>query len=380
MKVLITGTHFTPAVAVLKEFKKRKSIEIVYVGRKTTLEGDLSQSVESKIFPNLGVKFISIITGRLQRNFTLYTIPSVLKLPIGFIQSIYIILSEKPDVILSFGGYVSVPIVIAGWLFSVPIIIHEQTVVSGLANKISAIFASRVALSFDTDSNSGKKNVLITGNPIREEIKFFNKFELAFEYKEIFRKAKAEKLPVILVIGGNQGSHTINLIIEKCLPDLSKIGYVIHQTGDSKFKDFERLQESQNEQVLSFGNKKYLVKKWIGKEVGKVLSKVDMVISRAGINTLSELAFLGKPALVIPFEPLYQDEQNKNAKYFEKFGLVKILPQKKLSSKNLVGNIKIVLNNLNSFKEKAEQARKAIIPDAAERLALETVILSNDNK
>src|SRR3989344_9001367 len=116
MKILITGAHFTPAVATIEELKKVENEEIVYVGRNTTLEGDRTQSVESKVLPALGVKFIPIIAGRLQRSFTPYTIPSLLKIPIGWIQALYIILSEKPDVILSFGGYVAVPVVIVGWL------------------------------------------------------------------------------------------------------------------------------------------------------------------------------------------------------------------------------------------------------------------------
>src|SRR3990167_5082544 len=160
MKILVTGAHFTTAVAVIEELKnlpagrqEQKDIDIVYVGRKTTREGDSSHSVESQVLPQLGVKFISIITGRLQRAFTIYTFSSLLKIPIGFLQSFFILLKEKPDVILSFGGYVAVPLVIAGWLLSIPIIIHEQTLVSGLANTISSFFADKVAVSFENDNN-----------------------------------------------------------------------------------------------------------------------------------------------------------------------------------------------------------------------------------
>jgi len=129
MKILVTGAHFTPAVAVIEEFKKRPNIEIVYIGRNTTREGDTSPSIESQVLPDLGIKFIPIITGRLQKDFTLFTIPSLLKIPIGFMQALFFILGEKPDVILSFGGYVAVPLVFIGWLFSIPIIVHEQTLV-----------------------------------------------------------------------------------------------------------------------------------------------------------------------------------------------------------------------------------------------------------
>lgn len=364
MRILVTGAHFTPAVAVIKELKKHKELEIVYVGRKTIMEGDKTESAESKILPKLGVKFVPIITGRLQRIFTPYTIPSLLKIPIGFIQSFWIILSEKPDVILSFGGYVAVPVVFAGWLFSIPVMVHEPALVMGLANKICTPFADKVALSYNHNTGGGK--IIVTGNPLRDEI-LHPKTGISSEYKEIFKEAAKSNLPIILITGGNQGSHIINLCVEGSLDMLLKIACVIHITGESKFHDFERFEKIQNG--------RYLVKKWIGEEWGAVLSNVDLAISRAGINTLTEFSFFGMPALVIPIPYLYGDEQNKNAKFFEKLGLVKILPQSKLSGEALMKNVKIMLNNINHLKKNAEKAQRIIIPDAAKRLALETVLL-----
>lgn len=370
MKILITGAHFTPAVAVIEQLKKISDVKIVYVGRKTTLEGDKSPSQESKVLPSMGIKFIPIIMGRLQRTFTLYTIPSLLKIPIGLIQALYVILSQKPDVILSFGGYVALPVVIAGWLFSIPIIVHEQVLVSGLANKISAIFADKIALSFQNQLQG--KQTILTGNPLRGEI-LQPKGGVAYEYQKLFNIAKKEKLPIILIMGGNQGSHVINLAIEEVLNKLNKIACIIHVTGENKFGDFERLGRLGE---LGELGERYLVKKWIEKGYGTILSKVDLVICRAGINSLTELAYLGKPALVIPVPYVYQDEQIKNAKYFEQLGLVKILPQTRLSGTFLLKNVKFMLNDLNQLKRKAKGAKKIVIPDAAKRLALETILLA----
>ncbi len=357
MKIILTGSHFTPALAVAEQLKKNKNIEIVYVGRGNTMEGDRTSSVESRIFPSLGIKFIPLVTGRLQRSFTPYTISSLLKIPIGFIQSLYILLSEKPDVILSFGGYIGVPIVIVGWLFSIPIIIHEQTLVTGLSNKISSFFADKIAVSFENHQFS-KKQTILTGNPIRDSILKLSKADTS----------KKRKVLTILIMGGNQGSHFINKTVEECLEKITKIADVIHISGDNKFEDFERLQRLQNDH--------YAVKKWLSEDYGEILSKSDLVISRAGINTLTELAYLGKPALVIPIPYLYQDEQNKNAKYFEKLGLVKILSQSQLSGKTLMEYIKLMLKNLEELKTKAKGANRVIIPDAAKRLTLETILLA----
>lgn len=360
MKILVTGAHFTPAIAVIEQLKKIDLVEVVYVGRKTTLEGDNTLSVESQVLPSKGVKFIPLITGRLQRNFTIYTVPSLLKIPVGVVQSVFIILSEKPSVVLSFGGYVAVPIVLISWLFSIPIILHEQTLVFGLANKISSFFADKIAVSFEESSFKGEK-VVLTGNPLRQEI------------TKISPGGKiGKKLPEILVIGGNQGSHIINLAIEGCLEKLTKKAVVFHQTGDSKFSDYERLKKNKNPNYRVF---KFMDKGW-----EKILANSDLVICRAGINTLLELANLGKPALVIPLPYLYQDEQNKNAKYFAELGLVKILPQSQLSSQILFQKIKKMLRDLSSLKETAKKARFAVIPDGAKRLALETILLARGSK
>lgn len=365
MRILITGTHFTPALAVIEKLKKMQpETKIVYVGRKTTMEGFRAESQESKILPAIGVKYKTLITGRLQRSFSVYTIPSLLKIPIGIIQALYIIYAEKPDIILSFGGYVAVPVVFTGWLLSIPIIIHEQTLVSGLANKISSVFADKIALSFGENSNDGR--FVYTGNPIRREI-LEPVEKLPPDLATFFRQAKKEKLPVILVMGGNQGSHIINITLETVLITLTKIARVIHISGDSTFADFERLKEVRNE--------RYIVKKWIGLEIGRVLQDVDLVICRAGANTLTELAFLGKPTLVIPLQQLFQDEQMKNARYFEKVGLVKILPQSKLSEESLLADIKIMIKNLASLNLRAKEAKKVVNKDAASRLALEIILL-----
>lgn len=359
MKILITGTHFTPAVAVIRELRKMEPrADIVYVGRKTTQEGDDAPSIESKVLPNEGVKFIPIITGRLRRHFSFYTIVSLFKIPIGFIQAFFILLFEKPNVVLSFGGYVAVPIVILSWFGSIPIIIHEQTLTLGLANKISSYFADKIAISFEGSFPKGEK-IILTGNPLRHEI----------ISKLATPKLTQKNIKTILVMGGNQGSHVINLAIEKTLPNLLKITQILHQTGYSKYKDYDRLQELKIAKNL---DDKYRVVKWFGQDYAQVLQSADLVVSRAGINTLLELAYFGKPALVIPIQ---NKEQNQNAKFFQKLGLVKILPQNKLTQKNLLIEIKGMLKNIDDLNIRAKESKKIVIQDAAKRLALETLLL-----
>lgn len=365
MKVLITGTHLTPALAVIDELKKYNNLSLVYVGRKNTMEGDNAFSVESQVIPEEGVKFIPVMAGRIQRVFTLYTIPALLKIPIGFLHAFLILLKEKPDVILSFGGYVSVPIVVWGWLLSIPVIVHQQTLVEGLANKITNLFADKVALSFGDMKLGGK--YILTGNPLREEILKSDK-NLKTEFDEFIKRAKRNKLPLILITGGNQGSHIINMAVESILDKLLKIAYVIHATGDNKLKDFENLEKQKSE--------RYLVKKWIDKGWGKLLSETDLIITRAGINTLLEIAFFQKKAIVIPIPYLSGQEQEKNAKFFENLGIATILPQSKLSGESILRLTRELLKKQFGDWMNTEKVKKVVIIDAAKRLALETVLLS----
>lgn len=376
MKILITGSHFTPAQAVITELLKSPEMKVVYVGRSYTREGDTTPSVESQVLPNLGIKFLPITTGRLQRSFTSYTIPSLLKIPIGLIQALYYLVVEQPDVILSFGGYVAVPTVISAWLLSIPVIIHEQTLVSGLANFVSSLFADKIALSFVGSQDFQAKKIVVTGNPIRSEILAAyrdNNPKASKKIKRFINKAKKAKLPIILITGGNQGSHIINQVVERSLPEMVKLGFVIHQTGDSHFQDFEHINEN-----LSLDNyqDRYLVTKWIdASDMGFIFKYANLAVARAGINTLSELALFSIPTILIPIPYIHKDEQNVNAKYFQKLGLAQILAQSDLKPEKFLDLIKQSVHNLKELKRSTQSAKTVVILDAAKRLALETILL-----
>ncbi len=370
MKILLTGSHFTPAQALIEVLKEKK-ISVVYIGRKNTLEGDSADSVESKILPKDGVKFLPLFTGRLQRDFSLSAFFSLLKIPIGFIQSFIYILQEKPDAVVSFGGYVGFPVVFCSWLLSIPVLVHEQTLVSGLSNKLSSIFAKKIAVSFIDHELLKNKKAFFTGNPIRKEV--LNTTDPSLGYKDFIEKAIKEKKKILLVTGGNQGSHFINDLIFKLLTNLLKKYAVIHQTGDSKFRDFEKLDELGKSLD---GDSLYLLSKWIEvKDWSYCLREADLVIGRAGINTLFELTYLTKKAIIIPIPYIYKDEQIKNSSYFAKFGFIDVILQKDATpaalllkiEKNLNKKIKVV--NLDLGQK-----------DAARKLALETMLLAQENE
>lgn len=373
VKVLVTGTHFTVAQAVMDELRDNFGANIVYVGRKYTLEGDRTVSREFQELSEGNVRYYTLTTGRLQRSWGVYTIPSLLKIPWGMVQALYYVAVERPDVVLSFGGYVSLPVVVAAWVLSIPIIVHEQTLVSGLANRISGFLADRVAVSFkDGNYEYDPSKIVYSGNPIRRELK--SGACVSAKLGEFLKLVK-KKGRLILFTGGNQGSHVLNTTVFKCLEGIAKKCLVVVQTGDSKYRDFEKIVGLVEEKNLV---KRVYVSRWLGaSDMGEVLRSADLVVSRAGINTLSELAFFEVPAVVVPIPYLYKDEQMENAMYFKELGLVKVLAQAQLSQSRLEQEVDSSLHGIGKWKRAIKGIReKVVLSGAASRVALETMLLA----
>jgi UDP-N-acetylglucosamine--N-acetylmuramyl-(pentapeptide) pyrophosphoryl-undecaprenol N-acetylglucosamine transferase len=362
-KIVITGGHLTPTLAVIEELIKRGGWEIYFLGRKYAAEGDRTPSLESMIIPEKGIRFVSINPGRLQQKFTKHTIPAFLRLPLGFIQGFYHLARLKPDIILSFGSYVGVPVVVCGWFLGIPIMIHQQTLTTSRADKINARFAQKIAISWKETLNDFPKNkVVLTGNPIRPQIFKVN--------QKIWENLNLEKgLPLVLITGGNQGSHRLNLAVEGALEKILTKYNLFHQTGHLRTTgDFDRLSEKK-EKLPEKLKIRYHLKRYIsGEEWGTLLNKADLVVSRAGINTVSELLALGKPALLIPIPWLYGDEQTKNAEMLKKIGLAEILPQEKLTPQTLYQTIEKMIRNLENYRCNLVKAKKLIIPNAAQKI------------
>ena len=351
-RIIFTGTHFTPALAVIEEIKKKEPWEIYYLGRKYTLEGEKIPSPESQILPKMGVKFIPIPAGRLQRRFTRWTIPSLLRVPFGFFKALKIIRKIKPKAIISFGGYVGVPVVVAGFLQHVPILIHEQTATVGLANKISARFAQKIAISFpESKTFFPEEKVVFTGNPLRPEI-----FKSG---KPLFPLNKKKK--TIYITGGSQGASIINKTIEKCLIDLLVQYNVVHQCGAKDYPYFKKKKTKDYFPIDYIDNK----------AIGWVFEKADLVLSRGGANTILELAALGKPAIIIPIPWATHNEQLKNAEFLAKNGLAEILPQEKLNPQSLKNLIEKMMANLSSYQKAGEKLKKTIPRDGAQKIVAE---------
>jgi UDP-N-acetylglucosamine--N-acetylmuramyl-(pentapeptide) pyrophosphoryl-undecaprenol N-acetylglucosamine transferase len=368
MKVLIAvggGGHFSPALAVIEQMPK--DWEVLLVGRKHTFEGDSALSFEYQTAKRLGLHFEAITTGRLQRKFTKHTLPSLVKLPMGLSQANKIIKQFRPNVVLSFGGYVSIPVVLAAARLKVPIVIHEQILHAGLANKIAARFATRICISWDTSrAYFPKEKTILTGNPLRKE------FLVGTRGKGKGESNKNITSPLIYITGGSGGAHGINVLIEGCLTELLEKYTIIHQTGDAQqFGDFTRLEKIAAQLPIDL-QKRYQLHKFIAaEEVMENITQADLVISRSGINTLTELLYLGKPCLLIPLPYGQHDEQLTNAKFLKKVGLAEIADQLTITSEELVQKIAQMIVHMNSYSNHKIEARALIHLDAAEKIIKE---------
>jgi UDP-N-acetylglucosamine--N-acetylmuramyl-(pentapeptide) pyrophosphoryl-undecaprenol N-acetylglucosamine transferase len=368
MKLLIVaggGGHFAPALAVIE--KLPKDVQLLVVGRKYVFEGDRTLSLEYQTAKKLGIPFKPLTTGRLQRKFTRYTINSLLKIPIGLTQATSIISQFRPDVVLSFGGYVSVPITLAASILRIPFVVHEQTLDAGISNKLVAKFAAKVCISWEESRKffpEGK--IILTGNPLRKEFEMGDLRTDKFKNTISFGR-KSE--PTIYITGGSSGSHAINVLIEGCVGKLLRKFNIIHQTGASgQYKDFERLSELRDnlQDELKSGYK--LVKFIEPSKVADFLNTADLVISRSGMNTITELIYFGKPSMLIPLPYGQHQEQLKNAVFMKKLGLAEIVEQNETSPVKLYSKISEMFDNINLYKKNADLGKKLIDINAADKI------------
>ena len=357
-KIVIAGTHATPALALAKALQKKGEWQIYYLGRRYTFEGEKTPSTESQIFPKHKIPFISIPCGRLQRKFTRWTIPSLLKIPFSLLISLYYLIKIKPDVVCSFGGYSSVPVVISAWLLGIPSITHEQTTVIGLSNKINSWFVNKIAITFPQSIKFfPPQKTTLTGNPIRQSIFQADCPLYNFPKKQL----------IIYITGGSQGAQIINQNVRKILPQLLSQYNIIHQCG---YNNYQKLKK-QTEKLPAALKKNYFLVPYIDNQsIGWALS-ADLVISRSGANTVLELAVLAKPAILIPIPWSAHNEQTINGLFLSQKGSAVILPQEKLNPLSLMETIQKMTTNLDYYRKRAKRLQKQVKLNAADALVKE---------
>lgn len=330
-----SGGHITPNLAIATELKKLDpSINIIYIGSRKKLDKELVDKTKLPFYP--------IFTGKLRRYFSWQNFIDPFFVLVGILQSLIIIIKFKPDVIFSKGGFVSLPTILAGTILRKKMILHESDSRMGLANRISSKFVKTICISFP-NLKGNKKKFVLTGNPIRKEILNGIKED---GYK--ITKFKKDK-PIFLIWGGSLGAQQINDLVINNFEKLKKDFQVIHITGKNKGTEIK------DENYISF--------EYINIDILKnIYSIVDIVIGRAGANSLYELALIQKPNIIIP---LKNADQQNNAKYFEESGAGIIL-------KN-TDNFSQIINEMWKNEGKRDKMKTALAkiakPNATEEIA-----------
>lgn len=336
-----SGGHISTASAIISSLKRNYNLNndnFLYIGGDLGMSNEKpGNSLEQKIFSEETFNRKYIRAGKLQRRFSLRTICLLLRTLLGFIDSYRILREFKPDIVLSTGGFVSVPVCLMAKMLKSKIYLHEQTAAVGLSNKIVSKYCEKIFVAFPSSKDYFPKDkTLHTGNLIRPEI--FHKSGKGKTVESVKKMlVRQEDLPIVYISGGSLGSHMLNRTVKDALLSLLQDFQVILQTGNNKeFNDYDLLLKEKKKLSPNL-RERFLPVKYIGnKEIGFVLNNIDLFVGRSGANTVYEMGVLEIPSILIPIPWVTHNEQEENARILERLGLAEILNQGELTPENLV--------------------------------------------
>lgn len=362
MKLMITGGHPAPAIACLDEIRKSPDIHAVYVGRQY-VSGSHEETFEYQEVGKRHTPFVAVSPGRFTRTLTVGTVREFLKIPGGMLEGFRVVSREKPDAVLSFGSYIALPIAIAARLQGIPVYTHEQTMHPGLGNRIISWFARKVFVSFPQSARYFRRQVTVTGNPIRAEVLKPTRPERTIE----------KSRPLIYITGGSLGSHSINELIKAILPQLLEDYIVVHQTGNvAEYGDFQTLETIRTNLPGELSRRYHPYTHIPGGQVGYLYSIADLVIARSGANTFFELVALRKPAILIPLPWSSHNEQHEQAQAYQEEGLGEVFLQDG-RPEDLLALIRKMMADLSPYQRAFTNSKLASPANAASRIIGEII-------
>ncbi|MCZ6888629.1 MAG: undecaprenyldiphospho-muramoylpentapeptide beta-N-acetylglucosaminyltransferase [Gammaproteobacteria bacterium] len=326
-----TAGHVIPAIPVI-ELLQAQGWRVTFVGSDSGLE-------ESLVAP-LRVDYHSVKTGKLRRYFSGQNFIDAFRIPLGVWQAFRLLGHLKPDVVFSKGGFVSFPVVFAAWVRGIPVVAHESDLTPGLANRLATPFVTSFCVNFEPTVSAGiagAKRVVVTGTPLRDVL----------THGEAQRGLESmgfdgEK-PVVVVTGGSLGAERLNELVREALGALCMRYDIMHVCGKGKLD--QRLDAWPG----------YRQREFIGDGWGDVLAAADIVVSRAGANTLYELIALRKPHLLIPLSAkVSRGDQIENAAFAASRGFSSVVQESALSSDELVRAIDAIACDLDGWRAKLE--------------------------
>lgn len=327
-KIVLTGGgsagHVTPNIALIPALKKA-GYEIYYIG---SYEG-----IEKKLIEDYNIPYFGIATGKLRRYFDPKNFTDPFRVMKGFTESISLLKKIKPDIVFSKGGFVSVPVVRAARVLKIPYIVHESDITPGLANKLSMNGASKICCNFpETMRHLPADKAILTGTPIREELGMGN----AKVGKELC--GFTDDKPVLMVIGGSLGAQSVNETVRFALPRILPDFNVVHICGKEKMDNLK----------LSVPGYKQF--EYVKNELKDLFAMADIVVSRAGANSICELLALKKPNILIPLSTRSsRGDQMLNARSFEQQGFSLVIDNDELDEDILVETIQDLYENREKY-------------------------------
>jgi UDP-N-acetylglucosamine--N-acetylmuramyl-(pentapeptide) pyrophosphoryl-undecaprenol N-acetylglucosamine transferase len=336
-----TGGHVIPALAIARELQARYKAEILFIGT--------SRGIETRLVPQAGFGLMMIKVGALKNVSLVTRLRTLFDLPLAIFHSRKIIKIFDPQVVIGVGGYASGPAMAAAILGRIPTLAFESNYVPGFANKIVGRWVSAAAVHFEQTTRYFR-NARVVGVPVRPE--FFSVPPL-----------EANHRPTLLVFGGSQGAHAINLAVTEAvplvlrqIPDLQ----VIHQTGERDYNDVQAAyaRAGTSAEVSAFIDK-----------MPEAFSRAGLVICRSGASTVAEIAAAGKPAIFIPFPRATDDHQRRNAEAFANAGAARLMIESELSPEKLADAVVKLLSGLAPLQEMAAKAKALGHPNAAAEVA-----------
>jgi UDP-N-acetylglucosamine--N-acetylmuramyl-(pentapeptide) pyrophosphoryl-undecaprenol N-acetylglucosamine transferase len=347
MRVIIaaggTGGHIFPGVAVAHEFKRRdSSTEILFVGT--------ARGLETKIVPREGYALELIKVGALKGVSVFERIKSLARLPMSFVAARGILKRFKPDVVIGVGGYSSGPTLLMAALSRIPTMVVEPNAMPGFTNRVLARFVDAAALSFEEAKKYFGTRGVVTGNPVRHN------------FARLAKKTRSQTLNV-LIFGGSQGAHAINIAIVSSLPLLATMKEhlaITHQTGEA---DFEMVKRG----YADAGFDSAEVRPFIH-DMSDRFGLADILICRSGATTAAEVSAAGKAAIFIPSPFATDDHQRKNAEAFERAGAGRMILQKELTPSQLADELKKLIEHPEEIDRMEEASRRMGRVDSTERV------------
>ncbi len=352
----LTGGHTFPLIAVSRSLASRSAVpvSVLYIGSGGKIERDVMKAE--------GIPTRTVLSGKMRRYFSFQNALDPFKVPIGFLQAVWHLLVFMPDVVFAKGGSVSVPVCMAAWALRIPFVIHDSDAVAGRANLLLAKFATRIAIAYPAAmSFFPPEKTAITGNPVRSEL-----LSGDASRANAYFGFSAER-PVVLVLGGSLGARSLNLAVARMLPDIIRETQVLHQTGEKNYRDAVSVA---GEYGIKAGREGYVVTPFLnGQELSDALARADVVISRAGASSVTELAACRKPSILVPLPTAANDEQRMNAYEVARLGGAIVLEEANLGEHILSRKVDLLLRDPMLRSDMSEKIRAFYNPAAADMIA-----------